>query len=127
MGPWIGCDLCYRVVEGRTDRPSVDLGLAFELHWADYYGEGNWNLRDDLEHPKSFEHEATGFGVRVAGDVVVQFADRWSATLSVEIRDWSTRDGTDRVFQVGEPSSERKLNGVDWTTSSFMIGATYRF
>ena len=91
MGPWIGCDLRFRSKGRVPGHPPVVLGLSVEIHWADYYGEGNWNLRNDLEHPKSFEHETTGFGLRLAGDAVIHFSDNWALTVTMEYQDWSTR------------------------------------
>ena len=127
MGPWVGCDLRYRLKDQASGRPPVAFGLSVEIHWADYYGEGNWNLRDDLAHPKSFEHETSGFGLRLAGEAVVQLADHWALSVMVEHQDWSTRDGTDRVFSIADGTSETQLNEVCWHSTSIMFGAIRRF
>ncbi len=127
MGPWVGCDVRYRLDGQMPYRPPMELGLAIEVHWADYYGEGNWNLRDDLEHPKSFEHETTGFGVRLAGDAVIHCSDRWSVTIMAEYQDWTSEAGTDRIFTVFDGTLKTRLNEVNWSSTSILLGAVYQF
>ena len=127
MGPWIGCDVRYRLKQWPFKALPGELGLAMEFHWADYYGEGNWNLRGDLAHPKSFEHETTGYGLRLAGDAVVQLSDRWALTVMAEYQTWTSDAGTDRIFSVDNGVFTTQLNEVNWDTVSIMLGALCRF
>ena len=127
MGPWIGCDLRYKMKETAPGYPPAEFGLSLEAHWAGYYGEGNWNLRSDLEHPKSFEHEAAGLGLRLAADATVHLVDRWALRIVLDHQNWSTHDGTSRVFSVSEGSSRTQLNEVNWSSTSIMFGAVYTF
>ena len=55
-GPWIGFEMDENL------NGKLNYLFRFEYHLADYYGEANWILRDDLSHPKSFEHIADGNG-----------------------------------------------------------------
>ena len=126
-GPWVGCDLQYKMKDRAPAAPPGELGLSLELHWADYYGESNWNLRSDLEHPKSFEHDATGYGIRLAADAVIRLAGQWALRIAVDHQNWITQEGTCRVFSVAEGTSRTQLNEVHWSSTSIMIGAVYTF
>lgn len=127
LGPWIGCDLQYRLKKLSPGTPDMKLRFSLELHWADYYAEGNWNLRGDLQHPKSFEHEANGFGVCLNGQWLIKLAENWDITFSATHQNWSTGSGTDRKFLSGGGTSTTELNEVNWDSTSFMVGALYRF
>ncbi len=127
MGPWMGCDVHYRLKDRFSRLPPIRMGFSMEFHWADYYGEGNWNLRGDLAHPKSFEHETRANGISVAGECLVALAAHWDLTLAVQIKEWSTIRGTDRKFLAQGGSVETRLNKVNWESTSIMVGAVYRF
>jgi hypothetical protein len=127
MGPWIGLDLRYLTAKRGPAYLTMAFGLSVELHYADYYGEGNWNLRSDLGHPKSFEHEADGYGISISGEWLVTLADHWDLAFTANYQHWSTDGGTDRKFLVSGGVSVTRLNDVNWTSSSFMVGANFHF
>jgi hypothetical protein len=127
IGPWIGCDLLYRVGKRDSEKLSMQFGLSAELHYADYYGEGNWNLRSDLSHPKSFEHDAEGYGICIAGEWMLPVTRRWNVSMAANYQYWDTGTGTDRKFLTDGSTAVTLMNGVTWTSSSFMIGANYQF
>lgn len=126
-GPWIGCDLRYTPKMDPPIHHSMEFRFSMELHWADYYGEGNWNLRGDLAHPKSFEHEADGFGISLTGQWLINMGNQWDITFTASHQEWSTDRGVDRKFLSSGGSSTTKLNGVEWDSTSFMVGAAYHF
>jgi hypothetical protein len=127
FGPWIGCDLSYKPKMRALVLHSMEFRLSLELHWADYEGEGNWNLRGDLQHPKSFEHDTDGFGIAVSGQWMISLAEHWDLTFTVSQQDWSTDSGTDRKFLDGGGTSLTRLNEVNWSSTSIMVGTTYQF
>jgi Protochlamydia outer membrane protein len=127
VGPWMGCDLRYKTPMRGPDLLSMTFGLSVELHYADYYGEGNWNLRSDLAHPKSFEHEAKGYGICLTGQWLIALTDHWDWLFTVNIQHWSTDSGTDRKFVKDGGTVTTRLNGVDWDSSSFTLGVAYHF
>jgi hypothetical protein len=127
MGPWIGCDFRYLTQKRDPQFLSMAFGLSLELHLADYYGEGNWNLRSDLGHPRSFEHDADGLGRCMSFEWLITMADHWDLLFSASYEQWSTGSGIDRKFLAGGGTSTTRLNGVDWDSSSFMVGAAYHF
>jgi hypothetical protein len=124
MGPWLGYDLRYRF---DTTDPPMELGLAQEVHWADYYAEANWNLRNDLDHPTSFEHEANGLGYIITCEWLVEMVAQWNLTVRFNYQHWLTDHGTDRIHNAGGSTSNQRLNEVEWKTHSFMLGVTYHF
>jgi hypothetical protein len=127
MGPWIGCDLLYRKEKRNPNDLSMQFGLSAELHYADYYGEGNWNLRSDLNHPKSFEHDAEGYGICISGEWMLTLTPHWDLNLAAAYQYWDTGTGTDRKFLDGGGTAVTMMNGVTWTSSNFMVGASYHF
>ena len=126
-GPWIGCDLRYRAGDQNPYFHPMQFGLSAELHYADYYGEGNWNLRSNLCHPKSFEHDAEGYGICISGEWLIALTPHWNLNLTADYQYWDTGTGTDRKFLDGGGTAATLLNGVTWTSSSFMVGANYNF
>jgi opacity protein-like surface antigen len=120
-GPWVGADLSFRASE------KILLFAGFEYHWADYKAEANWNLRSDLAHPKSFEHEAdgTGFLITFGGDYA--FSEPWSLGLELNFQDWSTDAGIDRQFNADGTMAVTRLNEVNWESFAIMLRVTYRF
>ena len=126
-GPWVGCDLLYRVGERDSNDWLMQFGLSAELHYADYYAEGNWNLRSNFEHPKSFEHDAEGYGIRISGEWMLPLSTRWNLTMTANYQYWDTGTGTDRKFLSNGSTVATLLNGVTWSSSSFIVGASYLF
>jgi hypothetical protein len=127
FGPWIGADLRFKPQMAPSVRHAMELRLSLELHWADYYGEGNWNLRSTFQHPKSFEHEADGFGITVTAQWMVNLAEQWDLTITATHQDWSTGAGTDRKFLAAGGTATTRLNEVNWESTSLMVGGLYRF
>ena len=127
FGPWIGCDLSYIPKLRRPSIHTMELRLSLELHYADYYGEGNWNLRSDLAHPKSFEHKTNGYGIIIDAQWLIAITPQWHVTIAASHQDWTTESGTDIKFLAGGGISTTRLNEVNWQSTSFMVGAGYRF
>jgi hypothetical protein len=127
MGPWVGCDVRYLIAPVSKSGPAISVGVSMELHWAAYEGDGNWNLRNNLEHPKSFEHEADGHGIALGAELLIVLRPDLDLRLSAGYQDWDTRSGTDRKFLSDGTTSETRLHDVDWDTHSVMVGLTYHF
>jgi hypothetical protein len=125
-GPWLGVDTCYTL---KLPRPSLIMafGLGLEYHWVDYSASADWNLRSDLAHPESFEHEAAGTGFVVAAKWRCQFPFNLGLSLRFNYQDWSTNAGTDRVYLSSGLADETRLNKVNWTSQSLLLGVDYAF
>ncbi len=113
-GPWIGLDLSLETEKFTKMLPPVSFYAGWEYHWADYYAEADWNLRDDFMHPKSFEHEADGTGMVINLGVRLRLNPRWSLNLGYETEQWTTEEGIDRVFLSNGTIIETRLNEVNW-------------
>lgn len=120
-GPWAGVDFEFMPVE------RLSLTGSFEYHWPDYEAEADWNLRSDLAHPKSFEHEADGEGIVLSVDAVFDLDERWSLNLSGDYQDWETDSGDDRTFFADGSVGVTRLNEVNWESYAVMLGVIYNF
>lgn len=118
-GPWVGADLSFEVAE------KSDLLIRFEYHLVEYYAEANWNLRDEFQHPKSFEHVADGQGWLFSANFRRIISSNWVVGLSFDYQDWYTDAGIDRIFLSDGRVGELQLNRVDWTSLNFMVTVGY--
>ena len=121
LGPWLGVDLSVEITK------RVTLFGSFEYHWATYDAAGNWNLRNDFAHPKSFEHDANGKGFLIALSAEYLLAGPWSLKISLNYQKWSTDSGLDRLYYAGGSAAETRLNEVSWDSYAFVLGLVYRF
>ena len=94
---------------------------------AEYEAKANWNLRGDLAHPVSFEHEADGDGWVLTGGYSWHFTSRWALDLQGKYQEWSTDPGIDRVFGANGSTLTTVLNEVNWNSFSATIGVSCRW
>lgn len=116
-GRWMG-------VEFLTDAPSeVNAYFRLEHHWADYSAEANWNLRTDLEHPRSFEQEANGTGTVVSlGFLTVPKSSQWSIRVGLDYQRWTTDPGVNQVNFTNGTIITTRLNNVEWKSWALSLG-----
>ena len=126
-GPWIGFDLRFKAREIMTFAHRFETYFSYEYHWADYYAEANWNLRDDFRHPKSFEHDADGSGWKTGAGFNLWLHQNWALNFNCDYQDWSTDSGTDKVFFSDGSTAKTKLNEVNWTSYALSLGVSLRF
>jgi outer membrane protein Pom len=120
QGPWIGGEA--RVPLGERSR----LLGRLRLHRADYQAEANWNLRDDFEHPVSFEHNANGDGLGLHADYTRRAAQsRWGWQVGIDYERWKTAAGTDVVFLSDGMSGGTRLNEVSWSSFALSFGVAF--
>ncbi len=126
VGPWVGADLVFRMPHEKKYFEEFSFQVSFEYHWADYNAEADWNLRTDLAHPKSFEHDADGSGWIVSADWNVFFTSQLGFKMSVNYQAWDTDPGIDRTFFSDGTAAETRLNDVNWDSYAIMFGIVYR-
>ena len=126
-GPWAGLDFTLKAGQGLGVFENVVFFGSFEYHWADYYAEANWNLRDEFAHPKSFEHEADGHGYTVTMGARLFFNARWALTMAFGLSRWETDPGVDRVFYSDGGIAETRLNEVNWDSDTVSVGVACYF
>jgi hypothetical protein len=101
------------------------LKLRAEFHGADYYAEADWNLRAAFQHPKSFEHLATGTGLNTKLSYDIAIDKNLSLSFSAHREHWQTRDGLDRVFLATGQTITTRLVETNWERTGYGIGITY--
>lgn len=123
-GPWLGLNLRLEA----SERNSMIVDMAY--HWADYYGEANWNLRDALAHPVSFRHDTQGAGIVAALALTHTLSKYWEVIARIESQHWTSDPGVDTAYDVSsgvvQPLTTR-LNAVHWKSHTVGFAATYRF
>jgi len=126
-GPWLGIDLNFRATAIKTFAHRFETFIGYEYHWADYEAKADWNLRNDLRHPKSFTHDADGNGwiFRTGLNFILQ--RNIAVNFNYEYQDWSTDSGRDKIFFVDGTTAKTRLNEVNWTSYSLGLGISVRF
>ena len=120
QGPWVGLELA-----GQTNK--LFSAFRMEYHWADYYAQGDFSLRTDLQHPKSFEHNSEGNGLLFNYQVNYELSKNWDVSFNARIQDWEATGGTDTLFRANGTTMESRINQIDWESQAFMMGTTYHF
>jgi hypothetical protein len=120
-GPWLGLDLTL------APTPALTLTGSGEYHLGDYLGEADWNLRTDLAHPVSFDHQADASGVVLSLGTEWTFHRRWALTGRFGYQKWQTDKGLHRVFLTDGTVGVTRLNEVNWESAALMVGARCRF
>ncbi|MGB5745910.1 MAG: hypothetical protein WBM69_02935 [Desulfobacterales bacterium] len=127
QGPWVGFDLRFRSAEIKALAHRIETYFTYEFHWADYEAEADWNLRDDLAHPKSFKHNTDGDGFIIGAGLNCVLNQYWALNVNFDYQDWSTDNGTSKVFFADGTTAKTQLNEVNWTSYALMVGLSLRF
>ncbi|MCW9025224.1 MAG: hypothetical protein OQK73_11190 [Gammaproteobacteria bacterium] len=120
-GPWLGVNLQY---EGSD---TFKILLGYEYHIASFYGEADWNLRTDFQHPVSFTHYADGIGHVVKLSIRYKPSEKFAFDIEAKKSDWETDPGIDRTFFANGAIADTRLNVVKWESSSIMFKPTFIF
>jgi hypothetical protein len=120
-GRWVGAKLWFKTVAGRDT-----LSLFFKHHWPDFSAEANWNLRPDFAHPKSFEHQARGFGNELLIEWVENTTQTMAFKMGLHFQKWRTDPGIDIVYFSDGTVAATRLNRVEWKSTAFSIGLEFR-
>ena len=126
-GPWIGIDLRFKAREIKIFAHRFETYFTYEYHWADYDAEADWNLRDDLAHPKSFKHDTDGNGYVIGAGFNFVLHQHWALNFNFDYQDWSTDDGTIKFFLADGTTHKQQLNEVNWTSYALSLGLSVRF
>lgn len=103
------------------------LNVGYKLHMAQYQAEANWNLREDFQHPKSFEHTAFGMANVLELNYQWRWNDNWSANARAFREAWSTEPGDDTVYLSDGTRAGSQLNEVKWDSSGYDLSLQYLF
>ncbi len=120
-GLWAGGKIQVQAAE------ALQIAASFRYQFFDFRADANWNLREDLSHPVSFSHRATGRGI--VGDVSYKWSltDRVDISLTFLYRYLLAKNGTDTTFFATGNRAKTPLNKVSWRSRAITAGLTYRF
>lgn len=118
---WLGADVCYMPI------PFFDLHGTLELHSGKYEADADWNLRSDLQHPKSFRHTSSKAVGLVTGVGIRAGSPNFFFTADYQYQRWQADDGEDRTYFSDGTVAVNRLNEVNWESSSINAGVTVRF
>lgn len=99
----------------------------YQVDNGNYYGEGRWNLRANLQQPKSFTHHADSSGSQF------EIGLNYSLTPSTSLHGswvggkWETDPGIDTTFFTDNTVRRTRLNDVVWEASYYRIGVRIDF
>ncbi len=118
---WLGLDLDF------IPSPNFDMHGAVAVHSGTYAADADWNLRSDLEHPRSFSQSADNARGIVANIGMRAGVNNLLLTLDFNYQKWQAKDGEDRTYFSDGTVGLTKLNEVNWESSSVNAGMTVRF
>lgn len=124
-GPWAGID--FRVKQGND----LTYTLGFAYHLADFYAKGDWNLRTDLAHPVSYEHDARADGWSAKFMIDGYIRDNWSYIFNLHYQQWAADPGLDTIYSVNQQGAVStlitRLNTVKWQSMMARLQLVYSF
>lgn len=120
-GVFLGFDKEVRLHE------SIAMSLYLDADLSRYYGYGNWKLRNELLHPKSFVHQALSYGFNGAVKTNLQLNKRIGLHAILEGNYTDSFHGKDILYFQDGYSTSTQLNGVKslMFSSSFGISTTF--
>lgn len=115
-------------MEVSTSPGPFRLGITGAWHFESRYrGEGEWNLREDLMQPRSFSHEAKGYGATLTGKWFLNLGSGMEIGIRTQVYHRSTRSGTDTAYLTSGEEVTMHLREVDWVTTAAQIGFSKSF
>lgn len=120
-GPWLGLNLQLTPVE------KWSFEFSGEYHIVELFAEADWNLRSNLAHPVSFEHEAHGTGLVFALKSCYELSQQWALIFSGNVQSWQTGDGVDTTYYANGSRGGTRVNEVNWSSYALMLGLRYGF
>lgn len=127
-GLWTGCDLRYQLAPMPGGEPPMTWRLSLAYHFlGDYSAEADWNLRVDLQHPVSFEHDADSNGISLEADWCIRLASNLTINFAFNYIRWSADNGTHRVYVNDGTIQTTRINEIIWESHSISGGIAYRF
>jgi hypothetical protein len=118
---WVGLGAEYLL------QPDIELNALVKFHKASYDARANWNLRHDLKHPVSFEHDADGQGSVLSVGLNYYFTRNLFFGFHIERQDWETKKGGDRTFFSSGRTEYYTLNSVKWESEVYSLALGYQF
>lgn len=119
QGPWLGGEWHWK-------QARHTLGVRAEQHWPDYYAQADWNLREELAHPKSFDQTAKGKGQVVQLSYSYALTQQLHLILQAHYEKWGAISGIDTLYFANGNSAQTRLNEANWSSQGFSLGITFQ-
>ena len=98
------------------------VGLRYEKHDLEFDSKANWNLRDDFQHPVSFEHDGDGEGRVLTLGYAFKFTEFFDVFVDLTRREYEVVDGNDVTYFSDGYVGETRLNKLNYTSNSVKAG-----
>lgn len=100
-------------------------GYAFGIY--DYSAQANWNLKEDLQKPISFRHDALGFKHEIKLLAGYNISDHFDIGLSLNRNYGVTNTGTDQLYLVTGDEKRSQFNGIEFKQFSGGVYLKYKW
>ncbi|CAI9678142.1 omptin family outer membrane protease [Elizabethkingia anophelis] len=105
---------------------NVNLDIS-GMYFPQYSATANWNLREELRRPVSFEHRSKGKGFDTGLRIGYQLGQRIQPFISARYTQIEAGKGTDKLYMANGDIYKSRLNEVNSTSISFGIGVKVLF
>tara|TARA_B110000967_G_scaffold206631_1_gene253814 strand:- start:272 stop:1273 length:1002 start_codon:yes stop_codon:yes gene_type:complete len=121
-GPWLGLDLRWAAAKRWTSYAEL------EYHYSYFDAELNWNLRTDLQHPKSQAQRARGQGTHLGIGMSYALSTPNSFfNVGLKQTKYATRPGVHNFYYANNSISSQRLNEVNWRSNTLTFGITSQY
>ena len=103
------------------------VGLRLDRYDIDFEAVADWNLREDLAHPKSFLHSGNGKGDSFTLEYSYQLNINWDTFLNFKRLRYKIKNGYDQTFFADGASYVTTLNRLSYESDQFNFGIRYIF
>lgn len=124
MAQWRGY---WLAVEAEYHFQNLSIVSRLRADGGTYYGEGRWNLRANLQQPKSFTHHADSNGWQWELGMEYELTETLAMQFMWVQGKWESDPGIDRTYLINDTVQVTRLNQVSWQSSQARIGLSYLF
>ncbi|TCV20411.1 hypothetical protein EDC17_1002124 [Sphingobacterium alimentarium] len=99
--------------------------IALEGYVSQYAAYGNWNLIDDFEKPKSYEHKGTGKKINARLGLSYHLTARTSLGIEYNLNHFGVSNGKDYLYSKSSGLLKARLNDANETRQAFLFNLRY--
>lgn len=107
---WQGLYVSALVIVKPVKRISASAWARYNQ--VNYNAAADWNLITQFQHPVSYRHTASGYGVETGGLISVKIINHLKFNLGASYFSWQTGNGTDQLYLTDGQVDKTQLNEV---------------